>query len=640
MVGHVGPGIAGRSQALAMYEDAAIWIDTNNGSTGTVVGTNGTKDNPVDNLANAVTLAAATGFRRYNIRQTGGGPLTLTSAHDDWQFHAIGEGADIALAGFDVGGSRFVRCNLEGVQNGAIIAEDCMLEDVTGMRGTYKGCRYRGTLGLFATGSVHSDGGSSHESAGGADPIFSFTGAGAHQLHLHGFAGHVELQDMTNASDEADIELISGHVTIGATNTLGTATVTGVGVVSDGAVGGTTVDVTGLVEPERLIDDVWDEALGGHTVAGSAGRAALLELYQGTIWVDTTGGGAPGAVLGTNGTPANPVDNWANALTLLAALGVSRVSLLGTIQLTGAIVGIHFIGRGTPPGDSRIDLNGFSADNCMFDRAELLGQQGGGRMFVVESLLNGVTDFAGVVLQSRITNGIGLAAGGAQLLECVNGNTIGDLVVSFPTGAACALLVHDFSGGLELSGMDFATHLADVTLIGDRFTLGASNTAGTVAAAGVANVFDASAGTTVDVTAVLPSASATAAWSEPVPGAFGAGTAGFVLGTNLDATVSSRATQVSLDDFVGLRKLLDVTMAAGSTANEIRTAQTEADGFWDNVTILVEENGTGNLIPRRAGAYTLLNGAFYPTEPLPFTPTTGDRFVIIGNVQSDLGEVV
>lgn len=42
-------------------------------------------------------------------------------------------------------------------------------------------------------------------------------------------------------------------------------------------------------------------------------------------------------------------------------------------------------------------------------------------------------------------------------------------------------------------------------------------------------------------------------WGTSVPGAYGAGTAGFILGTNLNATISSRASQTSLDtldDFV------------------------------------------------------------------------------------------
>jgi hypothetical protein len=36
-------------------------------------------------------------------------------------------------------------------------------------------------------------------------------------------------------------------------------------------------------------------------------------------------------------------------------------------------------------------------------------------------------------------------------------------------------------------------------------------------------------------------------WSTAIPGAYGAGTAGFIVGTNLNATVGSRATQTSVD---------------------------------------------------------------------------------------------
>lgn len=42
-------------------------------------------------------------------------------------------------------------------------------------------------------------------------------------------------------------------------------------------------------------------------------------------------------------------------------------------------------------------------------------------------------------------------------------------------------------------------------------------------------------------------------WSTALPGAYGAGTAGNIVGNNLDATVSSRATQASvntIDDFL------------------------------------------------------------------------------------------
>lgn len=58
-------------------------------------------------------------------------------------------------------------------------------------------------------------------------------------------------------------------------------------------------------------------------------------------------------------------------------------------------------------------------------------------------------------------------------------------------------------------------------------------------------------------------------WSTAIPGAYGAGTAGYIIGTNLDATVSSRASQTSvntIDDF------LDTEIAAIlADTNELQT---------------------------------------------------------------------
>lgn len=74
-------------------------------------------------------------------------------------------------------------------------------------------------------------------------------------------------------------------------------------------------------------------------------------------------------------------------------------------------------------------------------------------------------------------------------------------------------------------------------------------------------------------------------WATSLPGAYGAGSAGFILGTNLNATVSSRASQASVDTIDGIVDaiLLDtgtdgvVVNAAGLAAdavNEIRDAVT------------------------------------------------------------------
>lgn len=76
-------------------------------------------------------------------------------------------------------------------------------------------------------------------------------------------------------------------------------------------------------------------------------------------------------------------------------------------------------------------------------------------------------------------------------------------------------------------------------------------------------------------------ASAGDPWTTSLPGAYGAGTAGYIMGTNLNATVSSRASQTSLDT---VDDLLDSEMPALTTAvadiptnAELATSQAAAD---------------------------------------------------------------
>ena len=76
-------------------------------------------------------------------------------------------------------------------------------------------------------------------------------------------------------------------------------------------------------------------------------------------------------------------------------------------------------------------------------------------------------------------------------------------------------------------------------------------------------------------------------WSTAVPGAYSAGSAGYILGTNLNATVSSRATQTSvdtIDDFLdteiaAIKAKTDNLPAAPAAVGDIPTATQNADAL-------------------------------------------------------------
>lgn len=144
-------------------------------------------------------------------------------------------------------------------------------------------------------------------------------------------------------------------------------------------------------------------------------------------------------------------------------------------------------------------------------------------------------------------------------------------------------------------------------------------------------------------------------WSEPLPGTFGAGEAGRIVGANINSTISSRSSHSAADVWaVAIRTLTaigtsgissqasvdslrdavivdDLTAAVGCSTTEIRTGATQADGFYNDLVIIVW-NAAG-VVARRITGYLLANGTF--TVPaLPFIPSAGDRIIVLGRLAS------
>lgn len=110
----------------------------------------------------------------------------------------------------------------------------------------------------------------------------------------------------------------------------------------------------------------------------------------------------------------------------------------------------------------------------------------------------------------------------------------------------------------------------------------------------------------------------------------------------------SGVLHVSVDDFDSIatvvntlkraKVLAETTVTAGSTASEIRTGLTQADGFFDGARVLVV-NSAGAVV-RRIDAYALTNGAIRPVDALPFTPSVGDPVLLLGEHSAPDGSAI
>lgn len=76
----------------------------------------------------------------------------------------------------------------------------------------------------------------------------------------------------------------------------------------------------------------------------------------------------------------------------------------------------------------------------------------------------------------------------------------------------------------------------------------------------------------------------------------------------------------------------DLLAIAGGSTTEVRTGATQADGFYDELQLVVL-NAAG-VVSRRITGYLNTNGAFTVDPALPFTPALNDRILVLARTAS------
>ena len=345
-----------------------------------------------------------------------------------------------------------------------------------------------------------------------------------------------------------------------------------------GAVGSVTADV-GITA--TAVDNIWDEVLTGgtHNVASSAGRR--LRTLQtggnyegGMVWVDTVNGAA-GTTVDENGVVTNPVSTWADALTLSAAIPLKAFHIANgsTVTLTASSANYVLDGH-----EWTLALGGQSVATTMIIDAEVSGTGTGGATEFQDCIF-GITSLESMQaydcsFTATTSGGFTMSAAGAyRFINCQSGVAgSGAPLFTLGTGAITAEF-RRWSGGIQVAGVSSD----DVLTIGGEMgtiTLGGAdgtveirgsykaivdnrtgsptlNLDGAFKAADVATILadtnelqtDWANGGRLDL--ILDSAaSAGDPWATALPGAYGAGTAGEIIGDwknagRLDAILDS-----------------------------------------------------------------------------------------------------
>lgn len=338
----------------------------------------------------------------------------------------------------------------------------------------------------------------------------------------------------------------------------------------------TTTTNTDLISAATMADAVWDEVLTGgtHNIPTSAGRRlrniqdfGIYDLAR--VWVDEVAGASTGTTDGEDATVTNRADDLDNALTVAASVGLDEVSIQAgnSITLTGALAGYKVYAY-----EATIALGGQSLAGTRIYGATVSGTFTGNPVFV-DCIVNGTITGPGATLINCRPLAAVIENNGTDhwLIHNSRGETAGasaSLTFDFNSTANADCSLRNVSHGITIEGM-VATNEMSIEGFGSitegTCTAGSPEIRGVfklnaftnltpniVAAMNTATVADASWDETLadhlgvgsTGNALNAAGAAGDPWSTAIPGAYGAGTAGKIVGDNVNAPIATVDTVV------------------------------------------------------------------------------------------------
>ena len=306
----------------------------------------------------------------------------------------------------------------------------------------------------------------------------------------------------------------------------------------------------------EIADQVWDELLSGHTGAGSTGAGLSAAGAAGDPWSTALpgayGAGTAGKIVGDN---VNATISSRASQTSLDTLDDYVDTEVGAIktktdQLTFTVA-------------NQIDANTLTIGANVITAAAIATDAIGSAEISAAAVTK---------IQSGLATPTNITAGTITTVSSVTGLTAANLDTTVSSRASQTSLdtlddYVDTEVGAIKTKTDQLTFTVANKIDANTLTIGANViTASALATDAVNEIADqvwdellsghTGAGSTG---AGLTSASSAGdPWSTALPGAYGAGTAGKIVGDNVNATISSRASQTSLD-------ALDASVTTAST---------------------------------------------------------------------------
>lgn len=297
-------------------------------------------------------------------------------------------------------------------------------------------------------------------------------------LIIREYSGGLELTNHTGVNDDISVDVNSGHIIIDSSVTSGTFVIRGVGKLTNNSTGTTVVQ-------EEILDS---RNLNRSTFADGAVHFNSNSLESGT--------GFP------LGTPARPVNDLADALTIATENGLHKIDFIGFATATAVHDLTAITIKGGSGSSNVLILAGCSTNTAAFEQ------------MIITGALNGLARIKDCVMG---TTGLGGMTGiEGRVVDCIINHTDG--LVQNPTGAGtlfdnCSFIApNNPQITLDANGKGFSLRgctgsilvknkteieAGQVQLAGAEIEFDSSCTAGSFAVEGHGSIIDNSAGTTI-----------------------------------------------------------------------------------------------------------------------------------------------
>jgi len=369
---------------------------------------------------------------------------------------------------------------------------------------------------------------------------------------------------------------------------------------------GVNVVSGGSSDPAAIADAVWDEAISGHLTAGSTGAKLNSAASAGDPWTTALpgayGAGTAGYILGTNlDAKSSDIKTQTNKMQFDGSSNIKSVknaTTAGTADFnTTEKASITTACTASTP---TVTVSGTMDSNVIKVDGVTLGTHASGM------LPADARDILGTAISTPATAGIldvnikNMNNVAATSIATINANQGTSQPINF-TGTSTSALVK--SDTVDIAGASVSTSTAQIGVNVVSLSSGLDFTS-TQKTSIENTVWDAAISghlTAGSTGAKLNSAAAAGdPWSTSLPGAYGAGTAGYILGTNLNAKVGDVKTQTDKMAFDSnsyiksdLEAIETVTLASTNAILNLKKF-TVYNSTGDAVTFAA--NSTGNAL--------------------------------------------